>query len=60
MTQPPPAGPIDPDDSMHLQAWLDHFGITAQQLREAVNAVGGDPGSVTEHLTYQGASAGPG
>ena len=60
MPKPTPAGPIDPDDSAQLPAWLDYFGITAQQLREAVNAAGSDPQAVTEHLLHQGGSAGPG
>ena len=60
MQSPAPPGPIDPDDADNLQAWLDHFGITAEQLREAVNAAGSDPRAVTEHLLNQGASAGPG
>ena len=60
MTTTPPRGPIDPDDAAHLQAWLDHFGITVDQLREAVNAAGSDPQAVTEHLLNQGGSAGPG
>ena len=56
----PPTGPIDLDDEAQLQAWLDHFGITAEQLREAVDAVGTDPQAVTEHLLHQGGSAGSG
>lgn len=56
----PPHGPVDPDDDARLQAWLDHFGVTAEQLREAVLAVGGEPGAVAEHLLHQGGSAGPG
>ncbi len=60
MQTPPPAGPVDPDDEGSLQVWLDYFGVTAQQLREAVNAAGSDPQAVTEHLLHQGSSAGPG
>jgi len=55
-----PAGPVDPDDAERLQLWLDHFGVTAEQLREAVNAAGTDPQAVAEHLLNQGGSAGPG
>jgi len=56
---PFPSNSIDPDDPTHLQVWLDHFGITAEQLREAVKAAGSNPQAVTEHLLNQGASAGP-
>jgi hypothetical protein len=51
---------IDLGEPEQMKHWLDHFGITAQQLQEAVDAVGGDPRAVTEHLLNQGASAGPG
>ena len=60
MPQPPPPGPVDPSDDSRLQDWLDHFGITAEQLQEAVNAAGSDPLAVAEHLLHQGGSAGPG
>jgi hypothetical protein len=56
----PPIGPIDLDDAEQTQAWIDHFGITAEQLQEAVQAAGTDPKAVTEHLLNQGASAGAG
>ena len=56
----PPTGSIDLDDANQLQQWLDHFGITAEQLRDAVHAAGSDPQAVTEHLLQQGASAGTG
>jgi Protein of unknown function (DUF3606) len=59
MTQPSD-GPIQLDDQEQLQGWLDHFGITAVQLRDAVQAAGSDPRAVTEHLLQQGASAGAG
>ena len=56
----PPSGQISLDDSEQLQRWLDHFGITAEQLQEAVRAAGTDPQAVTEHLLNQGSSAGAG
>lgn len=56
----PPLGPINLCDAEQTQRWLDHFGITAEQLREAVQAAGSDPQAVTEHLLQQGASAGAG
>ncbi|MDP9044016.1 MAG: DUF3606 domain-containing protein [Pseudomonadota bacterium] len=54
----PPASSIHLDDAEQVQRWLDHFGVTAEQLQEAVQAVGSDPQAVTEHLLHQGASAG--
>ena len=56
----PPGDAIDLDDAEQLQRWLDHFGVTAEQLEEAVNAAGSDPQAVTEHLLHQGGSAGAG
>ena len=53
-----PPGPVDPADGRCLQQWLDHFGVTAEQLHEAVLAVGNDPAAVAEHLLNQGGSAG--
>ena len=58
MHSPPPNGPIDPDDAAHPQAWLDHFGITAEQLREAVSTAGDITQAVTEHLLNESACAG--
>jgi hypothetical protein len=58
--QTPPTQSIDLADPAQVQRWLDHFGITAQELQEAVNAAGHDPHAVTEHLLNQGASAGAG
>lgn len=52
--------PIDFDNAQQVDIWLEHFGITISQLHEAVDAVGGDPQAVTEHLLHQGGSAGPG
>jgi hypothetical protein len=60
MNPPPFPGPIDPDDAVHLRAWLDYFGITVEQLREAIAATGNEPQAVTEHLLHQGGSAGAG
>ena len=57
-----PAGPasVDLNDDAGMAHWLAHFGATQQQLAEAVQAVGGDPARVLEHLLNQGASAGVG
>ncbi len=59
-----PSGPaperVDPADEAGLAWWREHFGVTTQQLLEAVQAVGQDPAVVQEHLLNQGASAGAG
>ena len=55
-----PSGPTRLDDGEQVQSWLEYFGITAEQLEEAVRAAGSDPQAVTEHLLNQGASAGAG
>lgn len=49
---------VDPEDATTLPQWLDHFGVTVEQLREAVLAVGGAPDTVAEHLLNQVGSAG--
>ena len=51
---------IDLDDEATIGRWMDHFGVTVDQLREAVLAVGNHPDDVAEHLLNQGGSAGPG
>jgi hypothetical protein len=55
-----PLPPIDLADPSVVRQWCQHFGITVQQLEEAVLAAGTDPAAVTEHLLNQGASAGAG
>jgi len=47
-------------DDVGIVFWQDYFGVTTQQLEEAVLAVGGDPEDVREHLLHQGSSAGVG
>jgi hypothetical protein len=51
---------VDLNDPSNLEYWREHFGVTTQQLEEAVAAVGGEPPAVREHLLNQGGSAGPG
>ncbi len=51
---------VDPDDDDNLQHWCEHFGATAEQIAEAVKAVGAEPAAVHEHLMNQGSSAGAG
>jgi hypothetical protein len=51
---------VDMDDEAGLHYWREHFGVTTQQLAEAVLAVGQDPAAVREHLLHQGGSAGVG
>ncbi len=58
-TGPLPAS-VDPQDPAGLSRWCQVFGVTAQQLAEAVQAVGGEPDAVREHLLNQGSSAGAG
>ncbi len=59
-----PSGPaparVDPQDEAGMAWWREHFGVTTQQLQEAVQAAGDDPAAVREHLLNQGASAGVG
>ncbi len=50
---------IDLDDEAGLKYWQEHYGVTEEQLREAVQAAGDDPGAVEKHFLNQGASAGP-
>jgi hypothetical protein len=60
MTKPNATAPsrIDLHDEEGLTYWRNEFGVTTEQLHEAVQAVGGQPGAVREHLLNQGASAG--
>jgi Protein of unknown function (DUF3606) len=51
---------VDPEDATTLPRWLEHFGVTVEQLHEAVLAVGSAPERVAEHLLNQGGSAGVG
>jgi len=51
---------VDPDDSGNSTWWCAHFGVTVDQLQEAVQAAGNDPMAVQEHLLHQGGSAGAG
>ena len=59
-----PTGPaphaVLPEDSAGMAYWREHFGVTTEQLLEAINAVGSDPREVREHLLNQGGSAGAG
>lgn len=55
----PAAGHVDMADERTVQQWCDHFGITRQQLEEAVKAVGTGFEALKRHLLTQGASAGP-
>ncbi len=57
-TLPYPSDRVDPEDANLLAAWAEVFGATAQQLEEAVQAVGESPEAVKEHLLNQGSSAG--
>ena len=60
-TPPPaPSGTIDTADGESLRRWADHFGVTVEQIEEAVRAVGPRAEDVQRHLLDQGASAGAG
>lgn len=62
-TNPAPAAPgntIDPSSEDALRPWAEHFGVTIEQMQEAVQAAGTDPDAVRRHLLDQGASAGAG
>jgi len=56
----PPYSAIDLGDEGAITQWCDYFGITREQLAEAVNAAGHDSNAVAEHLLNQGASSGAG
>lgn len=47
-------------DEAGVAFWREHFGVTTDQLAEAVLAVGSDPVAVREHFLNQGSSAGVG
>lgn len=51
---------VEPDDPANAQHWIEVFGVTVEQLQEAVAAVGAEPARVREHLLHQGGSAGVG
>lgn len=51
---------VDTDDPGVVKYWCGVFGVTLEQLQEAVLATGTDPGAVKEHLLQQGSSAGAG
>lgn len=55
-----PGRRVQLDDAEHLAHWLELFGVTREQLEEALAAVGDDPQAVREHLLNQGGSAGAG
>jgi hypothetical protein len=49
---------IDLSDDANVAYWRERFGVTLEQLDEAVGAVGDRPDRVQEHLLNQGGSAG--
>jgi len=58
--QPLPHERIDLADDAAVKHWCEHFGVTVEQLAEAVKAAGNEPTAIREHLLQQGASAGAG
>jgi Protein of unknown function (DUF3606) len=51
---------IELSDPAAVKRWCEYFGVTTEQLREAVQAVGPMADAVEEHLLNQGGSAGAG
>ena len=49
---------IELSDPAAIKRWCEYFGVTAEQLQEAVEAVGPDAAAVEEQLLNQGGSAG--
>jgi NACalpha-BTF3-like transcription factor len=41
---------IDLADTSAVRYWAEQFGVTEQEIREAVEAAGGDVGAVRERL----------
>jgi Protein of unknown function (DUF3606) len=60
MAQTPNTATIDIDDDASLQLWMEHFGVTQEQLEDAVQAAGTRVEDVHHHLLDSGASAGAG
>jgi hypothetical protein len=56
----PPGDRVDLSDDEAARAWREHFGVTLEQLEEAVRAAGDSPQAIRAHLLNQGASAGAG
>jgi uncharacterized protein DUF3606 len=54
----PPGDRVDLTDTMNALHWCEHFGVTREQLEEAIKAAGDSPAAVREHLLNQGSSAG--
>ncbi|URI08313.1 DUF3606 domain-containing protein [Aquincola tertiaricarbonis] len=63
-TAGPPEDPtpttVDTDDPGNVTYWCELFGVTLEQLQEAVLAAGTDPAAVRQHFLQQGSSAGAG
>lgn len=57
---PPLPERIDLGNPDAVKQWCEHFGVTTEQLEEAVQATGDDAAAVKEHLLNQGGSAGAG
>ncbi|HET7792113.1 MAG TPA: DUF3606 domain-containing protein [Rhizobacter sp.] len=51
---------IELSDPAAVRRWCEYFGVTVEQLCEAVQAVGPMAKAVEEHLLNQGGSAGAG
>lgn len=51
---------VDTDDPGVVTYWCREFGVTIEQLQEAVLAAGNEPAAVRQHFLQQGSSAGAG
>jgi hypothetical protein len=60
MAHTPNSATIDLNDDASLQHWMQHFGVTQVQLKDAVQAAGMRVEDVHRHLLDSVASAGAG
>jgi Protein of unknown function (DUF3606) len=60
MAHTPDIATIDINDDASLKHWMQHFGVTQEQLEDAVQAAGTRVEDVHRHLLDSGASAGAG
>lgn len=58
MSQIPHQDRVDVHDDVSVTFWREKYGVTTEQLEEAVKAVGDRPDDVVEHLLNQGSSGG--
>jgi predicted nucleotidyltransferase len=49
---------IDVNQDYELRDWSDKFGVSKEELKEAVKAVGDDASKVEQHLKERGGRSG--